>query len=338
MRKRLILVVTLGLGILITLILYNLWHGNKPAAHLAAHSSVLPDPANAADIAWFNEAKSDNIEMGSAQHPAVLPQIAKRTHQEDLPDPSVNQAPIGSNQIRVEVKNPNQPPASLPLPNMEKTENSFLTSARQGQPDYLPDMVHPIASPYEIKTGTIIPAILITGINSDLPGPITAQTRENVYDTVSGRYLLIPQGSRIQGIYDSAVAFGQKRVLIAWQRLIFPNGQSLRLSGMPGTDLSGYAGFHDLTNNHFAQLFGSVLLMSTIGAGLQLSQPASNNNNNQPSVNQILAQNTGISLSQTADQLLQKNLNIQPTLEIRPGYLFNISVTQDMVFPFPERT
>lgn len=133
---------------------------------------------------------------------------------------------------------------------------------------------------------------------------------------------------------DSQVAYGQERVLIVWKRIIFPNGQSINLQGMPGIDMSGFAGFKDQVNNHYGKMFGSVVLMSVLGAGAQLSQPQNNTNPfAAPTVGQTLAQSVGTNLANTATMITAKNINIQPTLEIRPGYTFNISVTNDMVFP-----
>ncbi len=339
-RKRLIMIVIIGITLLLMLIIYNLWSANsRPVNPPESHPPILPDTANSTDTAWFSDPPLMTT-PATAPPVAVLPQPLHLTH--PVPISSIDgdlraiQAPITSNQISARTPDTNAVPA-LPLNQKAPANNerkTFLKAAEESVDNYqLGAEVQGPRGPYEIKTGTIIPAILISGINSDLPGPIIAQVRENVYDSVAGRYLLIPQGAKLHGIYDSAITWGQQRVLIAWQRLVFPNGQTLSLSGMPGSDVSGYAGFKDLINNHYKRVFGSVLLMSLFSAGLQLSQPQqSGENNNTPSVNQILAQNVGIGLSQTADQLLRKNLNVKPTLQIRPGYLFNVSVTRDMLF------
>lgn len=218
------------------------------------------------------------------------------------------------------------------LPDVSKTPvNSSSTSLV-----YLSQTLENPISPYEVKAGTIIPGILITGINSDLPGEIIGMVRSQVYDTVSGNELLIPQGAKLLGVYNSKIVYGQKRVLIAWHRIIFPNGQSISLEGMPGIDLSGYSGFKDKVDNHYAKLFSGVLLMSVLSAGAQLSQPQESTNPFQaPSVGQTIAQSVGLNIANTATEMTNKNLNIEPTLIIRQGYLFNILVTKDMVFPHP---
>jgi type IV secretion system protein TrbI len=141
------------------------------------------------------------------------------------------------------------------------------------RPEVLPAALRLPASRYEVKAGTIIPGVLLTGVNSDLPGQLIAQVRENVFDTESGQYLLIPQGARLVGLYDHQVAYGQERVLVTWKRVIFPNGSSLSLKdGMPGTDPAGAAGFNDQVNHHLVRVFGNALLLSIFSAGVQLSQ------------------------------------------------------------------
>lgn len=219
--------------------------------------------------------------------------------------------------------------------NMQREKKKFLKANSISEADYLQDGLKNPVSPYEVKAGTIIPAVLLTGINSDLPGQIIGQVRSNVYDTISGRYVVIPQGAKLIGIYDSQIAYGQSRLLVVWKRIIYPNGQSISLEGMPGVDMSGYAGFNDQVNNHYMKIFGSVILMSVISAGAQLSQPQNNNSNSNtnPTVNQTLAASLGTNIMNSANMMMQKNLGVQPTLIIRPGYLMNVSVTKDIVFP-----
>lgn len=220
--------------------------------------------------------------------------------------------------------------------NKQERKDQFLKAQEQATDrDYSPSRRNAARSPFEIKAGGIIPAVMISGVNSDLPGQAIAQVRENVYDSKTGRFLLIPQGSRLVGLYDAHVAYGQQRVLMAWSRIIFPDGSSFDLKGMPGADMSGFAGFSDQVDNHYSKIFGSSVLLSLISAGVQLSQPntGSSNNNSQPSVSQTVGAALGQQIGQTAMNITQKNLNIQPTLEIRPGYRFNVMVTADMILP-----
>lgn len=192
-------------------------------------------------------------------------------------------------------------------------------------------------SPFELRAGFVIPAILMSGVNSELPGQIIGQVSEDVYDTPTGKHKLIPQGTRLVGTYNSDVAYGQSRVLIAWQRLVFPDGRAMDIGAMPGTSSDGYSGFKDKVNNHYVRIFGSALLMSGVIAGVT---KVNNDTNNDPfgtSTGSILSQSIARELSNVTTQLIRKNLNISPTLEIRPGYRFNVMVVKDLNFPKPYR-
>lgn len=190
---------------------------------------------------------------------------------------------------------------------------------------------------YELKTGTVIPGVMVSGINSDLPGSLVAQVSQNINDTATGRSLLIPQGSKLYGVYDSRVVYGQERVLIAWNRIIFPDGSSVTLGAMPGTDMAGYAGFHDQVDNHYPRIFGSAVMMSLVAGGMsyavdQVSSNDSGGDSNSTTVQNEMTAALAAQLGQTTLQLLQKNLNIKPTLDIRPGYQFNVVITKDVAF------
>jgi type IV secretory pathway VirB10-like protein len=191
-----------------------------------------------------------------------------------------------------------------------------------------PDRVTKPASPYVVQAGSVIPAALITGLRSDLPGQITAQVTENVYDTPTGRSLLIPQGARLIGIYDSQVAFGQSRVLLVWTRLIMPNGRSIILERQPGADTGGYAGLQDEVDHHWGELFKAGLLSTLLSVGAELG---SNAGNGDSFVLQALRRGAGDSLNQTGQQIVRRNLNMQPTLTIRPGFPVRVIVNRDLV-------
>ena len=195
-------------------------------------------------------------------------------------------------------------------------------------------------TPFELRAGFVVPATLISGINSDLPGQIMAQVAQDVYDTPTGKHLLIPQGSRLVGSYSSDVAYGQARVLVAWQRIVFPDGKAMDIGAMPGADSAGYAGFNDQVNNHYVRLFGSAFLMSGVTAGITYSQRQNQATNTYgaPSASSALSEALGQELGQVTAQLIAKNLSISPTLEIRPGYRFNVVVTKDMTFSKPYRS
>jgi type IV secretory pathway VirB10-like protein len=207
--------------------------------------------------------------------------------------------------------------------------------------------VHPAASPYTVMAGSILPAVLISGINSDLPGPILAQVSQNVLDSATGRSILIPQGSRLIGAYQNASTYGQQRVQIAWQRLIFPNTSSMNLPTMPGADQSGYAGFSDQIDRHYLATFGTAAVMNLISAGQSVGQMATFGGGAsygpygyyQPNQWAMASQTAGSAASgqfgALGQQMIGQGLNRPPTIEIRPGYQFDVMVTQDLVLPGP---
>ncbi|MDF1761036.1 MAG: TrbI/VirB10 family protein [Coxiellaceae bacterium] len=226
-------------------------------------------------------------------------------------------------------KIPHMPSGGYKSQNMQSEKLGFLGKNDKYSSDQIKAKLQIAISPYTVSAGSIIPAILVTGINSDLPGQMIARVRRNVFDSQSGQYLLIPQGASLLGTYDSQVAYGQSRILIVWSRIVLPNGSSFDLHGMPGVDLAGMAGLKDQVNNHYMRVFGSALMFSVFGALGQLSQPQSNNN--QLSNQQLIYGAIGQQLSQTATQMVAKNMNIQPTLAIRPGANFNVLLSRDMV-------
>jgi type IV secretory pathway VirB10-like protein len=192
-----------------------------------------------------------------------------------------------------------------------------------------PDRVAAPASTYVVQAGNILPASLITGIRSDLPGQIAAQVTENVYDSPTGRFLLIPQGARLVGVYDSQVAFGQSRVLLVWTRLIMPNGHSVVLERQPGADTAGYAGLEDEVDNHWSALFKAALLSTLLGVGSELGSTTGTGGNSD--IITALRRGSSDSLNQTGQKVVQRNLNIQPTLTIRPGFPVRVIVNRDLV-------
>jgi type IV secretion system protein VirB10 len=199
---------------------------------------------------------------------------------------------------------------------------------------YLQNRVAQQVSPFELKRGSVIPATLITGVNSDLPGRISAQVSQNVYDSATGHWLLIPQGAKLFGRYDSNVTFGQNRVLVVWTDIIFPNGSTLQIGGMAGTDAQGNSGFKDKVNNHYLRIFGSAVLVAAIGAGVDMALPDNSSrlgadDDAEGAARQSFTETFG----RVAERTISKNLDVQPTIEIRPGYKFNVLVEQDFVFP-----
>ena len=218
-------------------------------------------------------------------------------------------------------------------PNGQQAKEDFFNADLRDL-GYLPNRVVPQQSPYELKRGSVIPATLVTGINSDLPGRISAQVSQNVYDSATGHHLLIPQGTKLFGRYDSKVSFGQSRVLVVWTDIIFPNGSTLQIGGMAGTDAQGFGGFRDRVDRKLFQTFGSAVLVALIGSGIDMAIPQDRNALGSSNTAEDAARrNFAETFGRMADRTIQRNMDVQPTLSIRPGYKFNVLVDQDIVFP-----
>ena len=189
-----------------------------------------------------------------------------------------------------------------------------------------PDRLTNPPSRFVVQAGAVIPAALITGIRSDLPGQVTAQVTENVYDSPTGRFLLIPQGSKLIGLYDSQISFGQDRVSLVWTRLIMPNGRSIVLERQPGADTQGFAGLEDEVDHHWSRLIMAAALSTVLGVGAELGAT-----NGDSAIVTALRRGSTDSLNQAGQQLVRRNLNIQPTIMIRPGFPVRVIVNRDLV-------
>ena len=186
-----------------------------------------------------------------------------------------------------------------------------------------------------VNTGFVIPATLITGVNSDLPGHLIGQVSQNVYDTATGQYLLIPQGTKLFGIYNSGIMFGQERVMVAWNRLVYPDGRTLDLGQMAGSDMGGYSGFTDQVNNHYWKLFKSAFLLSMVTASVTYTDNKYVNDKDTTSASSAMAEALGNELGSVTTELIRKHMNVAPTIEIRSGYRFNVIVNKDISFNAP---
>jgi type IV secretion system protein TrbI len=215
--------------------------------------------------------------------------------------------------------------------NRQDDKRDFASQHHVGDP-YLDEGVLVPKNKIYLGAGTLISALLLTGINSDLPGMITAQVGETVYDTVTGHHVLIPQGSTLIGEYDSRVTYGQERVLFVWTRIRFPNGSSISLESMPGTDLSGFAGVKDKVDNHLWKLAQGVVFGSLLGAAAQQSYGGGISTSN-PSLAQLAAAGAAQNINSAGQQLVQKDLQVQPSLVIRPGQRVAVFVTKDIELP-----
>ena len=212
---------------------------------------------------------------------------------------------------------------------------SFLDAAGDLHGSTAIARMEPAGSPYTLRAGTVIPGVLLTGITSDLPGDIIGQVSRNVYDSHTQRVLLIPKGSRLIGTYDNQIASGQNRLLVAWTRLILPDGQSMRLPGLAQKDATGQTGAKGDVDNHWRRVFGNALLLSAIGAGVQLSQPQQASVLAPPSAGQVAAGALGQELSNVALEIIRRGMDAQPTITIRQGQPFNVFLNGDIVFDGP---
>lgn len=245
--------------------------------------------------------------------------ILEGKHQRQLP--TVPQQVIPQHAKGDEVAAPQQGPV--------ERNRAFLAQATGLRETRVQDSLHTPESPHMILAGDFIPAVLVQGINSGLPGELVARVSRDVRDSVVGNTILIPQGAHLIGNYNNEVVYGQDRVLVVWHRLRFPNGQTIQLQGMPGIDLSGYAGLKDKVNNHLWPLFRAVLLSSVLSIGARV--PAGTPSGYWQSLPQEVAQDFGKGANQAGQQIVQRELQRPPTIAIRPGMAFNVFVVKDLV-------
>ncbi len=207
-------------------------------------------------------------------------------------------------------------------PNLQDRKSAFADTSRQDTLN--PNRIEDPVSPYQLMAGSLIPASLITGINSDLPGTVIAQVTQNVYDTVRGQHLLIPQGSRLLGRYQSEVSFGQDRALVVWDRILFPDGASITISE-PGSDASGYAGLKDRTDHHWDTVFAAAGLATLLGIGAELG-PGEDGD-----LERAIRRGTTDTINEAGQRAVDRSLGVQPSITVRPGWPVNVIVTRDLV-------
>jgi len=221
---------------------------------------------------------------------------------------------------------PAEPPSLDPgsAQNMQDRKLAFV-NAETDRRTVSTDRVQDKASPWVVQAGAVIPAALITGIRSDLPGQVTAQVTEHVYDSPTGSYLLIPQGARLIGQYDSQVAFGQRRVLLVWNRIVMPDGTSIVLERLQGTDPQGFSGLEDQVDYHWGQLVRAAALSTLLGVGTQLAI------GDESEIARAIRESAQDTASDIGQQIVRRQLNIQPTLTVRPGFPVRVIVQRDLV-------
>jgi len=256
-------------------------------------------------------------DLKTARESGLMFQIAARP----APTPSTGAAPNAAT--------PGEGTANLAIddgrdPNGQSRKNDFLRTAnKDGDTNSGTIMAAP--SPFTLSAGAVISASLITGLRSDLPGFVIAQVTERIYDSATGRTLLIPQGARLIGAYDSVVAFGQRRALVVWQRIVWPDGRSIRIDNMPATDPSGYAGLSDQLDLHTWSLLKGVAISTLLGVGAQLQFTGGSD------LVQALRQSSQQSVSRAGDQLTSRNLQVQPTITVRAGAPVRLLVHRDLI-------
>jgi type IV secretion system protein TrbI len=300
-------------------------HSDRSALKEAAKPEPIARATTADDGAWRAQREIDQKARGSS----IFFESAGGNNDRDQSDTSSRAEPAEA---------PAQSAAaalSALDPNLQDRKNAFLDGKGAGKGNYLEATIQHPRSPYEIQAGTILPAVLITAINSDLPGPVVAQVREQVYDSITGQYLLVPQGSRLLAKYDSMVAWGQERVLVCWNRLILPNGDSIDLGCMPAADLEGAAGLSDGVDEHWWRILKGATVATLLSTGSAFAAGSTTSYN--PTVGQVMARNASGEIGDVGQQLTRSDLMIQPTLTVRPGFSVNVIVTKDIVLsPYPD--
>jgi type IV secretion system protein VirB10 len=256
-------------------------------------------------------------ELKAARESGVLVQGRTAAPPSAVPDVSATPTPTPT---------PTTGPALDPDrdPNAQGRKAQFVGTLDRSD-DVNPHTLTAAPSPYLLSAGSVISASLITGLRSDLPGLVTAQVTSQIFDSPTGRILLIPQGSRLIGSYDSVVAFGQKRALIVWQRIVLPDGSSMKIDNVPATDASGYAGLQDKVDFHTWALLKGVVLSTLLGVGSQLTVTGESD------LVQAIRESTQQNVSRAGDQLTSRTLNIQPTITIRPGATVRLVVHKDLI-------
>ena len=284
------------------------------------------DPEQAERLAAEEAARSSVFFRSSGSAGGVKPGVAEAA---GAADPAAlvpgNQPFNPTGAMRTAAAAPMDPTA---VQNRQDQKEAFIAKAGDASTRN-PGSLQLPASPYQVMAGTVIPAALVTGINSDLPGQVIANVTEAVYDTATGRHLLIPQGSRLIGRYDSQVAFGQRRVLLVWTRLVLPDTSSVALDKLPGIDPAGYAGLEDGVDRHWDRILAGAALSTLLGVGAELAAPESRADGSRV----VIATREGLqdSVNQVGQEITKRNLSVQPTLTVRPGFAVRVMVSKDLM-------
>jgi type IV secretion system protein VirB10 len=295
-----------------------------PNPRRVAYEAALSAPLTASE--------ARRVASASANGPLTIASAASTG--EVAMDPTPATAPTA------EASAPNAPPTRGLVggpPNLASSHDHFLATARAARTTVVQTSVAPAPGPFALLAGTMIPAVLVTEVNSDLPGEVLAQVARDVFDSRTQRQLLVPKGARLLGVYEHEVGAEQRRLLVAWTRLIFPDGRSVPLPALQAKDRSGAGGLTDRVDRHEGRVFGTAALLSLIGAGAQLAQPKGGYGawGSAPSTGQIMAGATGQQLADVATQMLRRDLDVRPTIRVRQGMPFNVFLNVDLTFAAP---
>lgn len=280
----------------------------RPIVNAGAPAPVIGNPVSA------NEANPHAQKMVQESEAARVGRLFTQSSGANGPAPALSHASV-----------PAPAPAIVAEANTQDHKLAILNGAADQKTMSSSRLEQP-GSSYVVQAGSIIPAALITGLRSDLPGQVTAQVTANVFDSPTGKILLIPQGARLIGQYDAQVSFGQSRALLVWTRLILPNGRSIILERQPGADMQGYAGLEDDVDNHWGALFKAAMLSTLLSVGSEAGT-----SNDEYSLIQSLRSGASTSFSRIGEQVVGRSLNVQPTITIRPGFPVRVMVTKDLV-------
>ncbi len=299
---------------------YGIAQAQSPPSGLGFRPDAEADAARAERLRMAQKAQQAR-EAGvffqvNARREAAQASAAAQPTQNGSVRPSPAAAPADPSRVQFDLENDQ---------NMQQRKLDFLKQDVDRN-IYNPHSLQEPVSPFQVMAGTVIAASLITGLKSDLPGIIVAQVTENAYDTVTGRHLLIPQGARLVGRYDSVVAFGQSRALVVWQRIIMPNGSSIVIDNLPATDTAGYAGLEDEVDYHTWRLLTGIGLSTLLGVGTEVGYRQGESN-----LVRAIRDATQQSTNRAGQRITERNLNIQPTLTVRPGWPLRVIVHKDLV-------
>ena len=297
-------------------------------AEQAAGVAALPERANFRPNPEEEALRADQLRLQAEADNARKAQVFAQLRQQ--PDRTAGNAAAP---LESATNTQDQRPAGSlghdPDPNKQERKEAFADSRTDAR-IYASGQIETPRSPHQLMAGTIIAAALSTAINSDLPGQVIADVTENIYDTVTGRFLLVPQGSRLLGQYDSQVAFGQRRVLLVWTRIVMPDGSSIVLDHIPGADTEGQAGLEDRVNWHWGKVFAGAAVSTLIGTTAELANP--DRGIGQGSTVVVASrQSLQESVNQIGQEITRRNLDIQPTLQIRPGFRVRAIINKDLI-------